>query len=281
MRPETLGVIGLGAMGGSLAWQAMAAGIARVVGYSPVPAEGVAALRAGALHDLAGDPGQLARQADLIVVAAPPGVALRLLADLASEIRRRGIFCTDVASVKQPIVARAEFLGLSQWFAGSHPLAGTEQSGFAAARPSLYHDAVVYVTPLTGGDAAAREIADFWASVCQAAPVTLAAQEHDRMLAWTSHLAQIVASALAATLARTGPRTARYGPGTRDTARLAGSSPEMWRDILLLNREPVLAALDGLEDQLGELRHALAGADARVVQQWLTAGKEWRRRLET
>lgn len=277
MRPDTLGVIGLGAMGGSLAWQAAVAGVSRVIGYSPVPAEGAAALRAGAIHELADDPGKLVRRADLIVLAAPPAATLRLLADLAVEIRRRGLLCTDVTSVKQPIVTRAQALGLAAHFAGSHPLTGTEQSGFAAARSSLYREALVYVTPVQGGDGAVREIAHFWSGVCGASPVILEAADHDRMLAWTSHLVQIVASGLAVALARSGPRPASYGPGVRDTTRLAGSSPEMWRDILLLNRESVLAALDGLEDHFGELRRALAGGDARAVQGWLTAGREWRR----
>lgn len=281
MRPDTLGVIGLGAMGGSLAWQAAGAGIARVIGYSPVPAEGAAALRAGAITELANDPRKVARRADLLVLAAPPGATLRLLADLADEIRGRGMLCTDVTSVKRPIVSRAQALGLAAHFAGSHPLTGTEQSGFAAARSTLYRDALVYVTPVSGGDRAAQEVADFWAGVCGSAPVMLDAGDHDRMLAWTSHLAQIVASGLAAALARSGPKAVSYGPGTRDTTRLAGSSPEMWRDILLLNREPVLAALDGLEDQFGELRRALAGGDARALTAWLKAGREWRRRVET
>lgn len=279
MRPESLGIIGLGAMGGSLAWQAMSAGVERVIGYSPLPAEGAAALRAGALTELVDAPRRVARAAELVVLAAPPGANLWLLQDLTDIVNQRRVFLTDVTSVKQPVVRRATELGLAAHFAGSHPLAGTEASGFAAARAALYRDALVYVTPLEHGDPAAREIADFWATVCGAAPVFVDAADHDRLLAWTSHLPQAAASALAAALARSGPRAVTYGPGARAATRLAASSPALWRDVLLLNREAVLAALEGFEDQLGALRRALAAGDAAALQTWLEAGREWRRRL--
>lgn len=280
MRPDTLGVIGLGAMGGSLAWQASGAGIERVIAYAPVPADGAAALRAGAITELADDPRKVVQRSDLIVLCAPPAANVRLLSELAPDLRRRGVLCTDVTSVKQQIMNCARELGLGAHFAGSHPLTGTEASGFGAARSELFREAIVYVTALEGGEPAAREIADFWATVCGAAPVFLDAADHDRLVAWTSHLAQIAASGLAVALARLGPKAVTYGPGARDTTRLAASSPEMWRDILLMNRQHVLAALDGLEDQLGELRRTLAGGDVKALVAWLKAGREWRARLE-
>jgi prephenate dehydrogenase len=109
--------------------------------------------------------------------------------------------------------------------------------------------------------------------------VTLDPRAHDQLLAWTSHLPQAAASALAVALARAGPSGVTYGTGARDTTRLAASSVEMWRDILLLNREAVLAAMDGLEDQLGGLRQALASANVAALTQWLEAGAAWRRGL--
>jgi prephenate dehydrogenase len=279
MRPETLGVIGLGAIGGSVAWQATRAGIPRVVGYSPVPTEGVAAVREGALTEVATNVQRLVREVDLLVIAAPPGATMELLRTVAPELKRRQLICTDVSSVKGAVVRLAESLGLAAHFAGSHPLAGTHRSGFAAARSDLFARAIVYVTPLAGGDDAAREVADFWHEVLGASPVTMDAEAHDALLAWTSHLPQAAASALAAALASQGPQGVTYGTGARDGTRLAASSVEMWRDVLLLNREPVLRAIEGLEDSLGTLRRALACGDAAALTTWLAGAADWRKGL--
>jgi prephenate dehydrogenase len=279
MRPDTLGVIGLGAIGGSVAWQAARAGIPRVIGYSPVPAEGVAAVKVGAVTEVATSVHKVAREADLIVIAAPPAASLDQLRAILPDLAGRSAWCTDVSSVKGPIARLAEELGLARCFAGSHPLAGTHRTGFQAARADLYSRAIVYVTPIPGGDTAAREIADFWSGVMDAAPVTVDPDTHDAMLAWTSHLPQAAASALAAALARSGPQGVTYGTGVRDGTRVAASSVEMWRDILLLNREPVLKALEGLEDALGSLRAALASADVDALSAWLDGAAQWRRGL--
>ena len=279
MRPEALGVIGLGAIGGSVAWRAAQGGVPRIIGYSPLPAEGVAALRAGAITEIAERPQRVVESADLVVLAAPPGSNLRLLRDLQDDLLRRGRLCTDVTSVKRPVVDLAQRLGLERVFAGSHPLAGTHESGFAAAKPTILEGAVVYVTPLNGGERAGQEVADFWAGACGAHPVTCDASEHDRVLAWTSHLPQAVASALAAALSRSGPRAVTVGPGARDTTRLAASDPALWHDVMLLNREALLSALDAVEGELGRLRHALTNGDGAELSAWLELGRSWRRHL--
>lgn len=280
MRPDALGVIGLGAIGGSVAWRAAQSGVPRIIGYSPVPAEGVAALKAGAITEIASRPQRVVQRADLVVLAAPPGATLNLLQELRHDLLQRGRYCTDVTSVKHPVVALAQRLELAGVFAGSHPLAGTHESGFAAAKPSLLTGAIVYVTPLAGGERAGQEVADFWAEVCGAAPVVWDAVEHDRVLAWTSHLPQAVASALAAALAKSGPKAVTLGPGARDTTRLAASDPRLWHDVLLLNRHALLGALDAVEGELGQLRHALTTGNGAELLAWLEAARAWRRRVD-
>lgn len=281
MRPDCLGVIGLGALGGSVAWRAAQAGVPRIVGYSPVPAEAVAALKAGAITEIADRPDRAVRPADLVVLAAPPGATLNLLRNLAPQLQTRPTLCTDLTSVKRPIMDLAERLGLAGVFAGSHPLAGTHESGFGAARPSRLEGALVYVTPLPHGDRVAGEVGDFWAGVCGASPVFCGAVEHDRIVAWTSHLPQAVASALAGALGRAGPRGVTYGPGARDTTRLAASNPALWHDVLLLNREVLLEGLDAMEAELGRLRHALNTGDGDELLAWLEAARTWRRQVES
>jgi prephenate dehydrogenase len=279
VRPTSLGVIGLGAIGGSLAWQAKRAGVATVLGWSPQRAERAAATQQGALDDAPARMEDVARGVDLLVLAAPPAANVRLLESLRPTLTPQTLV-TDVGSVKRAIVARAEALGLGARFAGSHPLAGTHAHGFAAARADLFRDAVVYVTPARGGEGAARDVAHFWEDTLAAHAVTIDARQHDRQLAVTSHLPQVVASLLANCLARLAPPGATLGQGARDTTRLAASEPELWTEILLMNRDELLPALRALEEPLGELERALEVGDATAVTGWLARAADWRERLE-
>ncbi len=279
MKPQTLGVIGLGAIGGSVAWQAAAAGVPRVIGYSPVAKEGVAAARVGAVTEIASTTRDVVAVADLVVLATPPLVSVELLAELAAPLLDRRVISTDVASVKTPIMARATELHLESCFAGSHPFVGTHESGFQAARPDRFVGKIVYVTPAPGGDLAAGEVSDFWQRVMRAQPVRVDAKSHDEQVGWTSHLPQVVASALARTLAAHGPRGVTYGSGAASTTRLAASNVEMWRDILLSNSEAVLAALAGFEGEVEVLRAAIERHDAKTLERSLDVARNWRTRL--
>jgi cyclohexadieny/prephenate dehydrogenase len=279
VRPSKLGIIGLGAIGGSLAREAKRAGIPTVLGWSPEPAERVAAAREGAIDDAPSRVADVARAVELLVLAAPPAANLELLAAVQRHLPV-GALVTDVGSVKRAIVARAEALGLGARFAGGHPLAGTHQHGFAAARLDLFKGTVVYVTPALDGDGAAGEVAHFWTTILQAHPVLIDAAEHDRQLALTSHLPQAVASLLANHLARAAPPGATFGRGARDTTRLAASRPGLWAEIFLMNRDEVLTALRALEQPLGELERALETGDAPTLIAWLARAAEWRWRLD-
>lgn len=279
MRPTKLGIIGLGAIGGSLALAAKRAGVATVLGWSPQPAERVAAARQGAIDDAPARALDVARAVELLVLAAPPAANLELLEALRSHVGA-GAVITDVGSVKRAIVARAEALGLAPRFAGAHPLAGTHEHGFAAARVDLFTGAVVYVTPARSGDAAAREVAHFWETVLGARPVVIDAAQHDRQVALTSHLPQAVASLLASYLARAVPPGATLGSGARDTTRVAASEPALWTEIFLMNRDELLPALRSLEEPLGELERALEAGDVSGLRACLTRAAEWRRRLD-
>jgi len=191
----------------------------------------------------------------------------------------RNALVTDVGSVKRAIVARAEGLGLGARFAGSHPMAGTHGHGFEASRAGLLADAVVFVTPTQGGASAAREVAHFWETVCHARPVVIDATDHDRQVAVTSHLPQVIASLLGRYLADHAPAGAALGPGARDTTRLAASEPALWTEILLMNRDALLPVLRGLEEPLGELERGLEEGDPIAVEAWLARAAAWRRSL--
>ena len=272
--------MGLGAIGGSVARRAAAEGIDRIIGFSRHRPDAIAAAKAGAITDVATTLDQAVRGAEFIVLAASPGSNLDLLSEVAKRTAGRGTILTDVSSVKRPITERAVELGVQTRFAGSHPLAGTHASGFEASTTNLLTEALVYVTPVRDGERAHDEVVDFWERTMRAHPVTIAAEQHDQLLAWTSHLPQSVASALAVAMAERGPRGATFGPGARSTTRLAASSSDMWTDVLMQNRDPMLRALDGLAKAQGELRDALEEKDEGRLRAWLERGAQWRRGIE-
>lgn len=279
--PASLGVIGLGAIGGSLAWSAREAGVARVVGCSRSPADTIEALRRGAITEPADTPAAVARQSDLVVLAAPPAATRDLLASLGQWLRPSAIV-TDVASVKQEIMDAAVQHGLADRFAGSHPLAGTHGTGFQAASARMLRGVVVYIcdTGTSAGDQVARAIAGFWQRIAGAETVRIGAAAHDAQLAWTSHLPQAVASILGAAIASRGLGGVSFGPGARDTTRLAASDPDLWVEILLANREPVADALGATGRELESLRHAVATGNAPAIRDALQRAATFRRGLD-
>jgi len=279
MRPDTLTVIGLGAIGGSIAWQARRAGVRRVIGYADRPADGHRALKAGAISDLADTLAKAVRDTELVVLAAPPEANLALVARLAPRLPAAA-FISDVGSVKAPMLDAAEKAGLAERFAGGHPMAGAEWAGFDGARPDRFRGAVVYVCPTgAGGERAAREVMDFWEGCLEAQPVLIDARAHDRQLAWTSHLPQAVASTLAVSLHTSGSAGATFGPGARSATQLAAGSPGLWTEIFLQNAEALDQALAGTVGQLERLRELVARGDRAGLLEFLEEGAGFRRRL--
>ncbi len=120
----------------------------------------------------------------------------------------------------------------------------------------------------------------FWEEVLEASPILIDAAAHDRQLAWTSHLPQAVAYALAKALADRGFGGVSYGTGARDTTRLAGSSPEMWLDIMLQNRDPLMEALSSVESGVATLRHLIETGDRQGLAQYLEIAREFRRGID-
>jgi prephenate dehydrogenase len=270
-------VIGLGAIGGSLAWQSRLSGVRRVIGYSPRPVEGVQALKAGAVSEVAESPIHAARSAELVVLAVPPYATLDLLGPVASALEP-GALLTDVCSVKAPIIERAVASGVGDRFAGSHPLAGTHQTGFPSASPERLRGCVVYIcaSGTAGGHLAAASLASYWKETLEADPILIDPQAHDRQLAWTSHLSQAAAYALAKVLADQGLGGVSFGPGAKDTTRLAASNPEMWADILLLNHTAVSDAVEQLRQALAELGQRISADDRAGLLQYFEVARRFR-----
>lgn len=252
-----------------------------MVGYSRFSGDVIEALKRGAITAAADSPQGAARDAAFVVLAAPPSATLDLIGRAPAWLAA-GAILSDVASIKAPVMDRARAAGLEGRFAGAHPLAGTHVTGFAAARPDLFRGAIVYVcsTGTLEGDKVARAVASFWEQVCEAQPVTIDAAAHDAQLAWTSHLPQAVASALAVSLDARALGGVSFGPGGRDTTRLAASDPDLWAEIFLANAGPVTEALAQAGDSLQQLRALIAAGDASGLRAFLAQGAAFRKGLD-
>jgi prephenate dehydrogenase len=252
-----------------------------VVGYSPEPAEGVQALKASAITELSDSPARAARGAELVVLAVPPRATLDLITQLATALEP-GALLTDVCSVKAPVVKQAVSVGLGDRFAGGHPLAGTHETGFGSARPDRLRGCVVYIceSGTAKGHRAAGGIASFWEHTLEASAVHIEAEAHDRQLAWTSHLPQAVAYALANTLADHGVGGVSFGSGAKDTTRLAASNPDMWMDILLYNQAAVTEALERVEGGIADLRRLLSSGDVTALRHYLEKARAFRQGID-
>ncbi|MEX2582691.1 MAG: prephenate dehydrogenase/arogenate dehydrogenase family protein [Gemmatimonadota bacterium] len=272
--PPTVAIVGLGLMGGSLARDLAAAGT-RVLAHDPRDEVARAARAAGVVNELLDSTLRGASAADLVVLAVPVDAAADILTRL-SGVLDWPIPITDVGSTKAAIADHAESLGLGAVFVGSHPLAGDHRSGWAASRPALYRGATVFVCPgRSASAAAASAVRGLWeaiGSVC----VEVDPAEHDRRMAWLSHLPQVAASAVATTLLEAGIAADQLGPGGRDVTRLAGSSPEMWRAIALANAEPLRQAIERLTEQLEILANALRTADSDAIDTFFRRARDWR-----
>jgi prephenate dehydrogenase len=217
----------------------------------------------------------------LVILATPPQPTLDLIAELGPHLDQTALL-SDVCSIKAAIVKRAQSSAIADRFAGAHPLAGTHETGFRAARPDRLRGCIVYIceSGSPGGQRAADAVAGFWERTLEASPVRIQAENHDRQLAWTSHLPQAVACALSRSLAQHSPPGVSYGSGATDTTRLAASNPDMWTDILLHNAAAVGAALEQTGSQLSELRQLLARGDASGLRSYLTEAQAFRRGMD-
>jgi prephenate dehydrogenase len=253
---RVLGIAGVGLIGGSIALRAHASGM-RVVGFDRDAAALAAARAAGAIDEIAPTLAALAERCAVVALALPVDAVVGALEATDALAHPQLVF--DVASVKVPIVAAARRFPR---FVGAHPLAGREIGGFAGADPELFVRRTWVVTP--GGVPAARALLDELIAVLGARPVELDADTHDRIVAATSHLPQLLSVVLGARLADVAAGDPRAydlaGPGIASMLRLAHSPAPLWAMIARANAGPVAgelrAAARALETLAAELDRA-------------------------
>jgi prephenate dehydrogenase len=269
-RYDKITVIGVGLLGGSIGLAAKRKRLARrVVGYFRNPRKIGPAVRRGIIDVGTTDLKEAVRGADIVVLCTPVSDIEHKLHQL-KQLSGRATLITDTGSTKTTIVRAA---GRMKNFVGAHPLAGSEQSGAAAARADLFQGSPCILTPRSKDTFWKRAVL-FWNTLgCRV--FTMKPARHDFILSRTSHLPHLAAFALMATIPA---ETLSFAAGgLKDTTRIALSSPELWTDIFLANRRHMLSALASFEDTLEAFKAALRSSRRPKVLSLTTAGQRKRR----
>jgi prephenate dehydrogenase len=272
-RFSTVAIVGTGLIGGSIGLGLRKFGLAeKVVGIGRRQASLRIARRVGAVSNTTVDLAKGVAEAELVVVCTPVGQIVEHVRQ-ASQHCPEGTLITDVGSTKQSIVAALD-AGLPRdcRFLGGHPLAGSEKAGAGNAKAELFQGRLAILTPTRSTCAEDFDLLErFWEGLGSVV-IQMSADEHDRALAITSHLPHVAAAALAAAIPEHLFRLS--GTGVLDTTRLAAGDPVLWRQILTLNRQYVLSALEGYGAKLAALHAAIRDNNQAELERLLTLAKK-------
>ncbi len=277
-RLKRLAVIGVGLVGGSLALALKRAGaVGEVTGYDRDGQALERAVALGLLDGAAGSVSEATRGADLIVVAVPVRSIAPVLHDVCLALGPHAVV-TDVGSTKGDVVrtAREELRERFGRFVPGHPIAGRETSGVEAATVELFRSARVVLTPMADTDSDALDTVKGCWEAAGAHIATMAPEAHDRIFAAVSHLPHLLSFALVSEIAGRDNAAELLGfaaGGFRDFTRIAASSPEMWRDIALQNREALLAEIDRYGARLAVFRDLVERAEGPGLERLMTEAR--------
>jgi len=280
---KQLTIFGVGLIGGSLALALKKAGYCQqVVGCSRSAEHLQRAVDLGVIDSYTLDPAAAVKGADMILVAVPMGAMQRVFASIADHIEGNTVI-TDAGSAKASVVAAAKvaFGEVPRQFVPAHPIAGREKSSVDAAVDDLYNNHKVILTPLkkTNPDAVQR-VREMW-QMAGAEVESLGVEQHDTVLAATSHLPHILAFSFVNTLAESveSEKIFRYvAGGFKDFSRIASSDPVMWRDICLENKEAILKALKDYQQNLSDLAELITDEDGDALYKTFAQAKTERDR---
>ncbi len=264
----TLCIFGLGSIGASVGLAHQHAELGDVVwGYDTDPDAVQGALAIGAI-DWAAHSIETCANADVILIATPPHAVPEIFQRLAPHLRADTVI-TDVVSVKQPVLEWArQYLPHPRRFVGGHPIAGTERHGYQSARADLFQGAPWILTPTSNTDAdAVMQIERLVRSV-RAVPISMDAAQHDREFALLSFVPHCLAFSLVA-LHTENPTQLHGGGSWKSATRVAESAPELWTELLLLNREATVEWLDALIERLRQIRETLHEGDSERLLELL------------
>ena len=272
---QNIAIIGPGLLGASIALAARRSGDARVAIWARRPRI-VEEVRAREIaHVVSSDFAEVIAEADTVVLCVPIGVMPALAREILPHLPPRALV-TDVGSVKASVVSKLSAIFRERGrFIGSHPMAGSDKAGHAAASAELFDGRVCIVTPdvATAPEALADATA-FWQSLgCRVR--TLAPAEHDEVVALVSHLPHLLAATLVNTVASRNPGAFEFhGPGFFDTTRVAAGQPDLWVEIFRTNSAAVRASAEAMIEKLREIT-TLLDSEA-PMKEFLTQAKSLR-----
>ncbi|MDK2742830.1 MAG: prephenate dehydrogenase/arogenate dehydrogenase family protein [Nitrospira sp.] len=282
-------IIGVGLIGGSLGMILRRKALAdHVVGVGRRVENLKTAVALGAIDRYVADPQEGVRGSDLVILATPVDTYERHLREWAHCLAP-GAIVSDVGSVKGTLVERSETaMPMGVHFVGAHPIAGKEKTGVAAGSDQLFKGARCILTPTKRTDTTALErVRQLWEETGSIL-LSMDPHLHDQILGAVSHLPHVVAFALMNALAELRDQqlpsldlAGHSGGGLRDTTRIAASSPEMWRDIFLWNRDNVVSYIDRYGRALDELKQLIKAGDAAGIEKVLERAKGEREKLNS
>jgi len=277
-------IIGVGLIGGSLARVLKSKGLAASItgaGRSSSTLEQAFAL--GVIDRTATDLTSAVQGADLVVLATPVGTFGTIAREIGPRLKQ-GAILTDVGSVKGSLIKIIEdALAPGSHYVPAHPIAGREKSGVAESTAALFEGRRCILTPTAKTDPGALgAVRDMW--IAAGAEVDIMdAELHDSVFAAVSHLPHVAAFAMMCAVSELKTDTEDYiqfsGAGFRDFTRIAASSPEMWRDICLMNRSNLIPMIDRYLSSLNRFKQAIGAGDARQLEQQLKSASDARKRL--
>lgn len=278
---DHLVIIGVGLIGGSFALDLKKKGlVGRITGVGRGRVNLEKARELGIIDAIADSAAEAVKDADLVLLAVPVGAMAAVFRDIAEALPPQCIL-TDAGSTKQDVIAAAR-AGLGRkigQFVPGHPIAGAETNGAEAARSGLFQHKPFVLTPLPENPPVAVEAVQTLWKACGAQVTLMEPARHDQVFAAVSHLPHLVAFALMEELAGR-PDAQTYfrhaGSGFRDFTRIAGSHPEMWRDISLANKDALVAELDAFIDKLSGIRDLLESGDSQALEGLFTRAREAR-----
>ncbi len=261
-------IIGVGLIGASCALALKSRGLCGTVcGYGRKEAILKQAKEFGIINGYSLEIRKACEDADLVVLSTPVGLFKKIVLEMRDALKKNTLV-TDVGSVKGPLVNELEELmpeGVR--YIGSHPIAGSDRSGIAHARADLFDGARCIVTPTARSDKnAVQQITALWES-CGGNVEVMDPMLHDEIYAAVSHLPHLIAYALVNTVDDSNAEYLKYaGPGFKDTTRIALSSPELWRDISLLNGNNLIALIERFGNNLNLIASLIRNADAAGLE---------------
>ncbi len=278
-------IIGVGLIGGSLARVLKSRGLAgRITGSGRSRSTLEKALKLGVIDRMGQGPAYGVEDADLVVLASPVGMFEKIVREIGPHLKK-GSILTDVGSVKGFLMKQiAKILPPAVHFVPAHPIAGREKSGVAESTETLFQGRRCILTPNENTDQQAVElVSSVW--VAAGSEVSLMnADLHDKVFAAVSHLPHVAAFAMMSAVAQLNTGTEDYlqysGAGFRDFTRIAASSPEMWKDICLMNREHLVHMIDRYLFSLNRLKRDISSADEKKLEKHLQHSSAVRRGLK-